>query len=739
MPKQLTSVPPTSSSDYVLQTLAWLRKHSFRPVPLRFQSKAALSPDFAKPDYDPPDAQWRNANLGIGVLTGFSRNGPIDIDLDCDEALALAPRFLPPTPAVFGRKSKRSSHYLYQVNAPMDKVAYLDPVEKATIIEIRADGGHQTVLPGSLHEGTGELVGWESTPFPDVAQVEPSVITLAVKKIAIAVLIIRHLWHDGQRNEMLKHLTGMLFYLDWPEEDTRSLVEAVMDYTGDTDRTRLSTVSLTYRRGAKGTKITGATTLRRQLKDDSVVDRLLDLAGSPTVNLLQDYNERFAVVSVEGKFRVADLDVPPSEPPMFMLKEDFINFYGTDYATIDDKQIPKPKLWLTNPRRRSYRTVDFLPGEDDNYRVLNLWTGFAVQPVKGDCTGWLALLRDIICGNNDELARWLLHWFANIVREPRSKPLTAPVIIGTQGAGKSLLFKYFAQILGSAYTHVSNEEHIYGKFNRHLATTLLLHSDEALYGGEKKHRGIIKSLIADEYRIFEQKGIDARQVRNYLRLALTSNEAHAAPAEPNDRRFTVIDMGDRMIDKELVKKVVDELNGTGPAALFDFLLEMNYDPAIPRTNVKNEALQVLKSINASPLESWWLDRLQTGVMLPDFLAWAQKPENADWPTVVSGPGLYMSMVLYFKDRNLRQIPNETSFVMQLRKYTRSEFRRGQRSFVNPMSDDAPREVRNMSPRQNAILDFPNLKDSRRAFIKHIGQVLKWPEDLPDSDKGAHQK
>ena len=98
------------------------------------------------------------------------------------------------------------------------------------------------------------------------------------------------------------------------------------------------------------------------------------------------------------------------------------------------------------------------------------------------------LLEHVICGDDPALTNWMLNWFANILREPRHKSLTAPVIIGRQGAGKSILLTYFGRILGRGFTTVTNEEHIYGRFNRHLGTTLLLHSEEALYGGEKRHR-----------------------------------------------------------------------------------------------------------------------------------------------------------------------------------------------------------------------------------------------------------
>jgi hypothetical protein len=50
----------------------------------------------------------------IGVILGAVSGGLVDIDLDCPEAVELAPESLPDT-WLFGRASKPRSHYLYVV------------------------------------------------------------------------------------------------------------------------------------------------------------------------------------------------------------------------------------------------------------------------------------------------------------------------------------------------------------------------------------------------------------------------------------------------------------------------------------------------------------------------------------------------------------------------------------------------------------------------------------------------
>lgn len=737
-------VPRPGSSDAVLQTLAWVRKSGFKAVPTHPRSKAAIFRDYVKSDYKtPPDDLWRKNDYGIGIVTGPQQSGPVDLDLDCDEAVFFAARFFPATPAVFGRASKRRSHRLFRVECPgYDKIAFLDPTRKddATIIEIRADGGHQTVLPGSFHEATGEPIEWDDAVFPDVPSIAPELLARIARKVAIATLLVRHVWLPGYHNEPAKHLSGMLFYLDWAEDEVIELITAVMEYTDDNDKSRLPTVRATFKRGAAGKKISGAGVLRKQLHDDRLVDKLLEWAGSPTVNLLQDYNDRFACVTVEGKFRIAATDQPPGESPIFYHKDDFLAKMATDYTEIDVdgkvKTVPKAALWLKSPRRRSYESVDFRPGAEDDGHTLNLWGGWAIEPDKaayeaGACDQFLDLVYSVICGEDGDLAIWLMNWLANVLREPMQKSMTAPVLIGKEGAGKSLMVAYFGAILGPAYTVVTQDKHLTGAFNRHLAGTLLLHSEEALYGGDRKHASVIRSLITDEFRMFEQKGLDAKKVKNYLRLIMLSNLPHAAPAMPGDRRYTVIDMGDRIAHQGLLDAVIREKDANGPAALFYYLLhELDYQPQLARKNVKNVSLSQMKAHNMTPLEAWWLETLMSGALLPDRLAWAQHPPKELWPEAVGMPTLYAAMENAMKARNARAVPHSVSFSPLLERMMGAVLFKGQRHYVNELVGEigVPQNWTLLSSRQLSAINWPTLAECRAGFEKYLGQKLDWPQE-----------
>src|SRR5690349_20118585 len=79
--------------------------------------------------------------MNVAVRLGEHSGGLVDIDLDCIEAIELAPLYLPPTDAVFGRASKPQSHRLYVAQGAVFG-SFHDPLFKGknTLLELRSNG-----------------------------------------------------------------------------------------------------------------------------------------------------------------------------------------------------------------------------------------------------------------------------------------------------------------------------------------------------------------------------------------------------------------------------------------------------------------------------------------------------------------------------------------------------------------------------------------------------------------------
>ena len=160
----------------------------------------------------------------IGVILGAPSGNLIDIDLDCTEAVTLAPHFLPDTSAIFGRASKVRSHYLYR--SEIQQAKYKAPDGKM-LLELRSDGG-QTIFPGSLH--SGEAVEWASEGPP--SSVAPEHITQAVGRLAACSLLTR-LWNTGSRHDLALAVAGGLARAGWIRDDAIKFIVCAAEAAGD--------------------------------------------------------------------------------------------------------------------------------------------------------------------------------------------------------------------------------------------------------------------------------------------------------------------------------------------------------------------------------------------------------------------------------------------------------------------------------------------------------------------------
>ena len=161
----------------------------WRVIPVPAGTKAARLPGWQHLDLRPADlphyfAAGGNISLAFGPRSGDL----VDIDLDCREAVELADLFLPETNAIFGRPSKPRSHRLY-ISPGAAFEAFTDTLVKDTLLELRADPGHQTLVPPSVADG--ERRAWHGDRI--APRVLPAAeLRLAVAWLAIGTLVMRH-------------------------------------------------------------------------------------------------------------------------------------------------------------------------------------------------------------------------------------------------------------------------------------------------------------------------------------------------------------------------------------------------------------------------------------------------------------------------------------------------------------------------------------------------------------------
>lgn len=167
---------------------AWYRNQGWFPVPIPSGRKGPSLSNWQNLRIEPdriPD--WFNGTGNIGLILGEPSGWLVDVDLDCPEAVELAPSLLPPT-VRSGRTGNPGSHLWYRCEgAPSVKLT--DPVTGEMIIELRSTG-LQTVVWPSIHPEGDQYEPIDGEP----ATVSAPMLEALVR--ALAAEVIRRRGHD---------------------------------------------------------------------------------------------------------------------------------------------------------------------------------------------------------------------------------------------------------------------------------------------------------------------------------------------------------------------------------------------------------------------------------------------------------------------------------------------------------------------------------------------------------------
>jgi hypothetical protein len=140
----------------------------------------------------------------IGLVLGAPSGGLVDVDLDAEETIRIAGRFMPPT-VTSGRQSSPHSHWWY-VAPGAESVRYKD-LDGRVFVELRSTGCQAIVEP-SVHPN-GERVVWHRGGL-DLADVEAGDLSRRVRELATAALIARHVPPAGGSHDFAMPVAGFL-------------------------------------------------------------------------------------------------------------------------------------------------------------------------------------------------------------------------------------------------------------------------------------------------------------------------------------------------------------------------------------------------------------------------------------------------------------------------------------------------------------------------------------------------
>jgi Bifunctional DNA primase/polymerase, N-terminal len=310
---------------------------NWNPVPVHYKKKNPIGDEWQKLIITESNiaTHFNGAKLNVGVQLGPNSNGLTDIDLDCDEAIQLAPHFLPKTPAMFGRKSKPTSHLLYTIDdAPADKAVLklTDKIGKDAkgIVELRMGGGSkgaQTVFPGSTHE-SGEIIEWVRDETPTHS--DYATLKLAVTKIAVGTILRRN-WPGRSGHAAALALGGFLARAGWSADDIEKFVGIIAPdkkWKKDSSRTAKDSAEAF----ARGENVQGFPGLCQQFGEESAkaIAKILDYDSD-----LKRSEDLYEMLYGEGGEIKSDDDAPatsaatPRQRPVIHIEADGLSINAT--------------------------------------------------------------------------------------------------------------------------------------------------------------------------------------------------------------------------------------------------------------------------------------------------------------------------------------------------------------------------------------------------------------------------
>lgn len=283
------------------------------------------------------------------------------------------------------------------------------------------------------------------------------------------------------------------------------------------------------------------------------VEALFEVESSPSSELLSRLNEmntRYMIVREQGD-KIFDLRLEK-----FHSYQGFLNVAesANRVDTIDENNKPKKvsvaREWLTWPNRRELRNIVFRPGEDkvtedNNY---NMWHGMGYAPKRGSVKPFLELRDNVFEKMPKDVVRWFMQWLAFPIQNPGTKLNTAVIVWGSQGTGKTFLGRIIKTLYGEHGRWITQGSMTSG-FNPWAAQAQFVLADEVIFHGDRRESNMLKNVITKTEITINEKFQPAYTVDDYANYYFTSNYSDAITIDKDDRRFLVVEAGEKRPQK----------------------------------------------------------------------------------------------------------------------------------------------------------------------------------------------
>lgn len=396
---------------------------------------------------------------------------------------------------------------------------------------------------------------------------------------------------------------------------------------------------------------------------------------------VSEVNQRYAYL--ESADRILDINPDTGQVDKYLTPEQFKTRLGNQMIASGTRSVALGQAWLTHPQRRQYTKIEWCPVGREPKGALNLWRGFPAATALADDPEWrplpfaptdplkptLDFIETTIAGGRKDLAEHILNYAAFKAQNPTARPGTVIALVGASGTGKTTLGTMLADLFGPQHSRsISKPEQVLGRFNSALEGTMVLNLEEALFGGDKRIRGLYKDLITSPVINIERKGLDiGAPVPNMAAIIITSNDPNAIPHEPGERRTTFIKVSDvHRQNAAYFAALHGNWTSGGREAFLDFLLKRDVSRFNPRQAFDTPEKAEAAGENGDLPVQFWAELLDSGkamMLNPD----GSEPNWNDGPLTVPDSLLYGAFKDFAKDRGaqLRYLETKAALMRRL--------------------------------------------------------------------------
>lgn len=284
------------------------------------------------------------------------------------------------------------------------------------------------------------------------------------------------------------------------------------------------------------------------------------------------------------------------------------------------------EFWKSLPNRLVVKNRSFHPGAPriytdplDGDRYLNTFKAQyaeALAPKPHEKEAWEFLVNRI---PDAAYRRWLLQFYAYILKHPGVKVAQAPLLYGEPGSGKSTLMKTVPTLLfGNRNVRMMSNDVITSNFTDGLVGTWFLVLDELKTDGKKQDRihlaNKMKAWITEPMLEIHPKGMAPYSIPNRIQITATSNFDDAVHVTNDDRRWAICELPGTFTDKEKAMLYTGFLNTPRAAGvlrwIFDRVDLTGFDPAARSPTTEGRQEMVRASMGG--WESYLVELASTG-------------------------------------------------------------------------------------------------------------------------------